>query len=104
MESGDILDSAVTASSVYDSRLLSYFARLNLERVFCSWTPKNADRPNPWIQVDLGVITAVTGVATQGRGCRWPQWVTSYTVSYSEYGQYWKFFQESRSGSVKVCL
>ena len=50
---------------------------------------------NQWIQVDLGFLTMVTGVATQGCcDVRYPQWVRSYMISYSTDAQYWKFCEE----------
>jgi ABC-type sugar transport system ATPase subunit len=99
MESGKILDSAITASSVYDHSLLPGNGRLNVHRGRCAWAPMKNGRNTAWFQVDLGDIVSVTGVATQGR-CEYLQWVTSYTVSYSNDGQIWEFFKES--GNAKV--
>jgi hypothetical protein len=100
MESGKILDSAITASSHYDYRLIPANGRLNTNRGYCAWTTSIVGKESAWIQVDLGDIIRVTGVATQGRCGRWPQWVTSYTVSYSTDGEIWEFYKES--GSTKV--
>ena len=101
MESGKILDSAITASTYYNNQLGPANARLNLNRGWCAWTTTDAGEQSGWIQVDLGYIIWVTGVATQGR-CVWQQWVTSYKVSYSTDGQNWEFYDES--GSTKVSL
>ena len=98
MESGKILDTAITASSDYGMGLISANARLN--EGGCAWTKRDADT-SPWIQADLGDITRVTGVATQGR-CNHPQWVLTYTVSYSSDGQNWEFYKES--STEKVCI
>jgi len=43
-----------------------------------------------WIQVDLGGITKVTKIATQGRAELY-EWVTAYKVSYSYDGGYFEF-------------
>ncbi|CAB4021654.1 Hypothetical predicted protein [Paramuricea clavata] len=100
MQSGEILDSAVTASSFYDGFFKPANARLNIFRGKCAWTPTNNGQQNAWIQVDLGDIKLITGVSTQGRcNAALPQWVKSYTVSHSSYGQQWKLYEES--GSVK---
>ena len=101
MESGKILDGAITASTYYNSPLGPANARLNVNRGWCAWTTIDAGKQNGWIQVDLGDIIWVTGVATQGR-CVHPQWVKSYKVSYSTDGQNWEFYDES--GSTKVSL
>jgi hypothetical protein len=100
MESGDILDNAITSSSDWDRYLYSFFARLNTVRQACAWCAREMN--NQWIQVDLGFITAVTGVATQGR-CdpRHPQWTTSYMVSYSTDAHYWKFCEEFGNEKVR---
>ncbi|KAL9955704.1 hypothetical protein ACROYT_G037064 [Oculina patagonica] len=51
-----------------------------------------------WIQVDLGNITMVTKIATQGRqGAH--EWVTEYKVSYSLDGGYYKFHQQTSNNS-----
>ena len=101
MESGKILDSAITASSVFDQNFEPAYGRLNVYRGGCAWARAREEQVNTWIQVDLGDIISVTGVATQGR-CTWPQWVTSFEVSYSTDGENWEFYKES--GSIKVRL
>jgi hypothetical protein len=100
MESGRILDSAITASSHYDYRLIPANGRLNTNRGSCAWATSIVGKESAWIQVDLVDIIWVTGVATQGRCSQWQQWVTSYTVSYSTDGEIWEFYKES--GSTKV--
>ena len=99
MESGQILDSAITASSFYSEYYKPWFGRLNLHLGRCAWIPKTEGRDNAWIQVDLGEIKLVTGVATQGR-CTDDLRVTSYTVSYSTDGGNWEFYKESDSTKV----
>ena len=42
-------------------------------------------RIGEWMQIDLGTTMCVNGVVTQGRG-DYPQWVTSYKLSYSTDG------------------
>ena len=92
------MDIAFTASSFYDNYLKPEFARLNTNRGDCSWSPR--DYHAPWIKIDLGKTTSVTGVATQGR-CVVPQWVISYSLSYSTDGQSWILYYDS--GNEKVC-
>ena len=45
-----------------------------------------------WIQVDLGDVTKVTKIGTQGRGEVY-EWVTEYKVSYSYDGGYFEFYK-----------
>ena len=54
-----------------------------------------------WIQIDLGDITKVTKIGTQG----WPEfheWVTEYKVSYSYDGGYFEFYKNGQYGSDRV--
>lgn len=99
MESGKLLDSAITASSYYANEFKPYNARLNKHYGNCAWIPRSGLQHNSWIEVDLGGLTRVTGIATQGRRT-YTQWVTSYTVSYSNDRQYWKFCEESGTSKI----
>ena len=62
-----------------------------------AWSPLSLDS-GQWIQVDLGNITMVTKIATQGRQDA-AQWVTEYKVSYSLDGGYFKFCQQAPNNS-----
>lgn len=80
IQSKDIIpDQAITASSVYTSDYVPEKARFaNLNE---GWQALYYNT-GQWIQVDLGNITKVTGVATRGvRGLN--KWVTKYVMSYS---------------------
>ena len=69
LESGEISDGQITASSSYDSKLLAPFARLNLKRASITkgaWIA-GSNNVNQWLQVDLSLQYNVTRVATQGR-------------------------------------
>ncbi|XP_078606444.1 uncharacterized protein LOC144879090 [Branchiostoma floridae x Branchiostoma japonicum] len=83
MESRDIPDSDVTASSfTTGEQHSSYYGRLNGVLGAHAWCAGHLAR-GQWLQVDLGVV-AVTGVTTQGRGqSLYNQWVTSYTLHFS---------------------
>ena len=60
MQSGKIPDSAITGSSVYNSRHQPYSGRLNRAGSFCSLGPSRAGKDGSWLQIDLGEITTVT--------------------------------------------
>ena len=81
MKDGTIQDSQMTASSEWDANHGPSNARLDRPRVGDkrgAWNARNNDA-NPWIQVDLGVATSVSGIVIQGG---FDQWVTDYQVQY----------------------
>ena len=65
-----------------------------------AWSPSSWEL-GQWIQVDLGNITVVTKIATQGRQ-RAQEWVSQYKVSYSFDGGYFMFQQASDNSSDQV--
>ena len=87
MENRAIPDAQITASSEWNSQHGASNGRLNFQAGggrTGAWSAKSNDL-NQWLQVDLGHVTEVTGIKTQGRSDN-NQWVTSYTVSYSNDG------------------
>ena len=100
MESGAIADSQITASTEYDVSHSAKRARLYTIDVYPyergAWVSSTKDT-NQWLQVDLGKITPVTHVATQGRNSHSPvQMVTKYKVQFSDDGV--SFFFHKRQG------
>ncbi|KAK3753251.1 hypothetical protein QZH41_004465 [Actinostola sp. cb2023] len=98
MESKAIPDARITASSFYDSNHAPQQGRLNFQPYGSkqgSWAARNA-KAGEWLQADLGKVTKVTGVATQGRS-RSNQWVVSYRLQYSLDG---KTFKDYEGGKV----
>ena len=63
-----------------------------------AWSAKY-NNANQWLQVDLGKISKITAVATQGRQEN-SQWVKSYTLEYSLYGT--AFVPYKENNAVKV--
>ena len=77
----------LTASSMYNHYYGPWNARLqarNRGQTRGGWIAKYRNRKQ-WLQVDLGVVTRVKRIATQGRYDA-NQWVKSYTLSYSNNG------------------
>ncbi|KAL9955705.1 hypothetical protein ACROYT_G037065 [Oculina patagonica] len=101
MENKDIPDSAIKATTViFNSATGASNARLHYvpkssERG--AWSPSSLEL-GQWIQVDLGNITMVTKIATQGRKSAL-EWVTEYEVSYSFDGGYYKFYRQALNNS-----
>ena len=97
MESGDILDSHISASSVWDANHAAQQARLHFKargwETAGSWSSRHNDS-NQWLQVDLQQTTRVTRIATQGRNGYNPgQWVTKYKLQYGEDGHTFRFYR-----------
>ncbi|EKX32552.1 hypothetical protein GUITHDRAFT_121262 [Guillardia theta CCMP2712] len=94
MQSGEIKDQQITASSVWDSQgwppdqCGARLARLNrVDGMTGCWlaAEPSADQ---WLEVDLGSKCELTGIATQGRGHTrdgiFEQWVTAYELMTKE--------------------
>ena len=104
MESGDIPDSAVTAStSVNADTYAPSIGRLHFlssgSGKYGSWAAGANDK-NQWFQVDFGSWTKVTAVATQGRQDA-DQWVKNYMLSFSYDGVFYQTVNNEH-GTKKV--
>lgn len=70
-----------------------------------AWFPRGRDA-TPYLQVDLGRVTTVQQVATQGnpdsavKNERHKRWVTKFSLEFSEDGKNWTEHKES--GKLKV--
>lgn len=90
LEDKRIPDDAFTASGSANNNHRPSLARLNLLSNGAdvgAWCPK-AKSTNQWLQIDLGAITAVTKVATQGQPGSEDR-VTTYKLSHSVDGIHW---------------
>ncbi|XP_078365180.1 EGF-like repeat and discoidin I-like domain-containing protein 3 [Oculina patagonica] len=107
MESGAILDSQITASSIFDANHAAHQARLHFKEIGAirgGWSSLPNDN-NQWLQVDLQQTTRVTRIATQGRNGYSPaQWVTKYKLQYGENGQTFKFYRRIGDNSDTIFL
>ena len=107
MESGDISDAQISASSHLDNNHAARQARLHFKQQGNKqgvWSTRK-NNLKQWLQVDIGSYTTVTGIATQGRNSiRWPQWVTKFKLQYSVDGVIFQFYKEPGNNSAKVCL
>ena len=107
MESGAIKDAQITASTQSDDNYAPSRARLNSKLTGVktgAWSSRLLDLKQ-WLQVDLGMYTSVTDIATQGRDVNWQHdWVTKYRLQYSTDGVNFHFYKEKGDNSVKVFL
>ena len=87
MKSGKIPNSAISATTILNQYYGTERARLDTVKSGSyagAWIPKTQDA-GQWIEVDLGKITKITRLATQGRQDS-TQFVKSYTITYSVEG------------------
>ena len=106
MESGAIADSQLTASSELDSDHGIKRARLHTKETDAysrgSWVSATNDM-NQWYQVDLGKITPVVYLATQGRNFWSPvQMVTKFKLQFSDDGASFLFYKREGESSDEV--
>ncbi|KAL9974967.1 hypothetical protein ACROYT_G012079 [Oculina patagonica] len=98
MESGAILDSQITASTVWDANHAAHQSRLHFKAsgvMQGGWSARLNDN-NQWLQVDLQQTTRVTRIATQGRNGWSPgQWVTKYKLQYGDDVLTFKFYRQN---------
>nr|AAR89616.1 neuropilin 1b [Danio rerio] len=89
MESGEITEDRIAASSQYNPSWSRLRSRLNyLEN---GWTPSE-DSSREWIQVDLGFLRYVTAIGTQGaisKETKKAYFVRTYRISVSSNGEDW---------------
>jgi hypothetical protein len=100
IEDRRIPERAFSSSSNWDNNHRASNARLNFirrARRTGGWSARHNKR-GQWLQVDIGSLARVTGIATQGRQDT-KQWVTRFYVSYSTDGR--RFFPY-RIGRRKV--
>lgn len=104
MESYAITDSQISASSEYNGNYPAVRGRLHLKTVPGwrgeAWAAHPGDS-TPWLQIDLIKQRIKTvRVATQGRYDT-PQWVTKYSLSYSNDTSHFLFYKEQGQGANK---
>ena len=99
MVSGALDSSRLAASSIFndihDERGSRLLTTTNGARSL-STLHVNTDQ---YLQVDVGLVTTVTAVATQGRDAL-DQWIKTYSLSHSKDGSTWFAYKEN--GQEKV--
>ncbi|KAL9969150.1 hypothetical protein ACROYT_G021326 [Oculina patagonica] len=99
--SGIIPDKQMTASSYYSARYKPGYGRLHYNRAdgWCTSTP---GKTGEWLQVDLGKLFLVCGVATQGDSIHdgVPEWVTDFKLAYSLDGRTWTTYKDANGNEV----
>lgn len=93
----------ITASSQLSNEYMASLARLN-NRAFPGvhagvWCALN--NTGQWLQIDLGYLHVVTGVATQGRNSStYHMWVKTFELAFSKDGKTWEVYKENNITQV----
>ena len=101
MQNGRIRSTQLTASSSYDRNSGPDRGRLHVHRAgarWGAWIAKYKTRTQ-WLQVYFAGPKRLVKFATQGRQDA-RQWVTKYSLSYSQNGINWAYYKEN--SGVKV--
>ncbi|XP_031549733.1 EGF-like repeat and discoidin I-like domain-containing protein 3 [Actinia tenebrosa] len=85
---GVIQDSQMTSSSHIDNNHTASHGRLYGSSSWCSGNSNDTQ----YIQINLGKVMTVTGIATQGDHTM-DNWVKTYTISYSMDGNLWNTYK-----------
>ena len=104
MENYKITSAQISASSQYDNYHAPNQGRLNFKMTGSyrgGWSA-GANDLNQWFQIDLGIETDITYVATQGRNVEYSQWVTKYKLLYGNDGDSFVVFRQQGESLDKV--
>lgn len=99
LERGVIPNNAFSASSWYDVDHEPWLSRLYSREGEGGWCARENDAAQ-YLQVDLGQVHIITGVATQGKyeisewAIRFRAWVTNYSLSFSDDQTTWTNYVE----------
>ncbi|XP_078344639.1 thioredoxin domain-containing protein 3 homolog isoform X2 [Oculina patagonica] len=102
MENGSIPSEAITASSELDDQHSASRARLNTKpegELMGAWVPLQCDE-NQWLQVDLGKVTRLVKIASQGEAGDSSRHVKEFSVSYSLNGEQYIPYTEDSTEKV----
>lgn len=82
----------MTASSIHSWGSFAYYARLNGNKGY-GWCSDKCCENDEWLQVDIGRIVEICGIATQGSP-KGQFWVEDFKFSYSTDGSIWTTYQD----------
>ncbi|XP_076853909.1 milk fat globule EGF and factor V/VIII domain containing a [Brachyhypopomus gauderio] len=107
MEDGGIVESQISASSVYFGilglqRWGPELARLNNQGIVNAWSPDSYDQ-NPWIQIDMQKKMRLTGIITQGASHMGKsQYIKAFKVASSYDGKYYFMYRANGQKTATV--
>ena len=97
MEDKRIREGDISASSYYNANLAPWFGRLNH---LYAWMARTRNTKQ-WLKINFGYVTQFRGIASQGRSNS-NQWVTSYVVTFSRYGNTYVTYKENKRVKVSA--
>ncbi|XP_030581560.1 discoidin domain-containing receptor 2-like isoform X3 [Archocentrus centrarchus] len=102
MEDGRIKDDAIKASSQWHETTGPQYARLYREEGDGAWCPAALPSDSQYLEVDLGRLTFLTVIGTQGRYIRnsGNEFAREYRVNYSRDGRLWKSWRNRQGNEV----
>ncbi|XP_035766585.1 discoidin domain-containing receptor 2 [Neolamprologus brichardi] len=102
MEDGRIKDDALKASSQWHETTGPQYARLNREEGDGAWCPAALPSVSQYLEVDLGRLTFLTVIGTQGRYIRnsGNEFAREYRVNYSRDGKLWKSWRNRQGNEI----
>ena len=97
-----IPDARMTASSFFDGTYRPSYGRLNDRRGNGGWCAQTISDRTDYLQVDMGEVRFLCGVATQGlQARRSSAWATSYKLQLSTDGITWNTYKETNIEKVR---
>ena len=97
-----IPDRNITASSQYSPSYIPAYGRLNGTRGD-GWCSSVSNSTFDWLQVDLGKISPLCAVATQG-DVNGNEWTVSFRLFFSSDGTIWRTYRNANgSEMVRIC-
>ena len=95
-----IPDARMTASSFFVGNYHPFYGRFNESRGHGGWCTKTTSDRTDYLQVDMGGVRSLCGVATQGIP-RVSAWATSYKLQLSTNGITWNTYKETNVEKVR---
>ena len=92
----------MNASSWYADNVLPYYGRLNASRGGGAWCPITPSDRSDFLEVDMGVVRSVCGVATQGEAFNNQDWTKSFKLSLSKNGINWTTYKDNGNETVSI--
>ena len=98
-----IPDSAFTAKSIWGNDAITqpYRARLH-DQSYPGWCSGMNAPVSDYLQIDLGSVKLLMGLAIQARGTSGHHYVTKFSIEYSVDGSTWTYYKDIGSTSAKV--
>ncbi|XP_031562760.1 lactadherin-like isoform X5 [Actinia tenebrosa] len=101
IQNGQIPDTHLSASSYSSYLYIGRGKHMDMQAKYCrlnhqfAWCTNKGNKEKSWLMVDLGRITNVTSISTQGFAGVSDYFVSSFKLAYSIDRNFWKFVREN---------